>query len=129
MSLRQTAAADLLAIQSDGVTGFGWPVVLISPDGVETPLTGFSNDIGLSVDPDTGQAVSGRIATVSLPIAALNNAGITTLPEGIPDAHVRPWLVRFDDIHGNPFTFKVTDSAPDRAIGNLLLTLEAWRSA
>jgi len=127
MSLRTIAEQDLATILEDGVTGFGWPITLTAPDGTVGALTGFSDDIAQVIDPDTGQAVSGRLAS-----AALRTAAITAalpgkgLPVGIADAASKPWLVAFDDINGNAYTFKVAQSNPDRALGLVTLLLELY---
>jgi len=124
------AEADLVHILEDPITGFGWPIQVTSPEGLNAPdLVGFSNDISQLVDPDTGQAVSGRLATVSLRIASLTLAGFTELPEGVANTAIKPWLVTFDSINGEAFTFKVTESNPDRAIGVVVLMLEFYQNA
>ena len=125
MGLRQMAESDLGRILEDTTTGGGWPMVVTDPDGSAAPLTGFSNDISALIDPDTGQAVSGRLATVSLRISAITAAGLA-LPRGIADAGIKPWIVEFDDINGNPFKFKVSQSNPDRALGMVVLILELY---
>lgn len=122
MGLREIAEADLGAILEDAVAGFGWPIVLTDPTGTTQALTGFSNDISQLIDPDTGQAVSGRLASVALRISSLASG----LPEGIADATSKPWLVAFDDINGNPFTFKVVKSNPDRALGLVTCLVEFY---
>ncbi len=126
MGLRQIAEADLGVILEDSVTGFGWPITITNPSGNAQALTGFSDDIAQVIDPDTGQIVSGRLASVSLRIASLTAAGLS-LPEGIADATQKPWLIAFDDISGNSFTFKVMQSNPDRAIGLVTCILELYQ--
>lgn len=125
MNLRQTAEADLGAILEDSTTGFGWSITVTDPNGTVVPLTGFSDDISQMIDPDTGQAVSGRLASVALRISSLISAGLA-LPVGIADSAKKPWLVAFDDINGNPFTFKVSQSNPDRALGLVVCLLEVY---
>lgn len=114
--LRETAEADLEFILEDKVTGFGWDITVTDPAGTVGNLVGYSNDIGQQFDPDTGQFVSGRLPTVALRISSLTAAGLA-IPEGIPEEPVKPWLVTFDDINGNSFTFKVVDAMPDRTLG------------
>ena len=120
MGLREIAEQDLGIILEDATTGFGFPITLTAPDGTDGAMTGFSDDIAQVIDPDTGQAVSGRLVSVAIRIglitATLPGKG---LPVGIADSASKPWLVAFDDINGNPFTFKVAQSNPDRAIGLL----------
>lgn len=120
MSLLTIAQADLKAILNDSVTGVGVTIGVRSPCGDVQSLTGWSNDIGLLVDPDTGQAVSGRIATVALVIADLTAAGLA-LPENISDDDANPWRITFSGLE-----FKVTESHPDRTLGVITCTLEAF---
>lgn len=125
MGLRETAELDLGAILEDGVVGFGWPITVTNPAEVSASLTGFSNDISQLVDPDTGQVVSGRLASVALRLSSLTTAGLG-LPTGVSDAAVKPWIVAFDDINGAPYTFKVLSADPDRTIGMVVCLLEAY---
>jgi hypothetical protein len=121
------AESDLGLILEDGVTGFGWPITVTDPSGNSGtgPLTGVSDDISQVIDPDTGMAVSGRLASVAIRISALTNAGLG-LPRGIADSGVKPWIIEFDDINGNAFKFKVAQSNPDRALGLITLLLELY---
>lgn len=127
MGLREIAEQDLGTILEDRDRGFGWPITVKSPAAVSAPLTGFSNDIAQLIDPDTGQAVSGRLATVAIRISSLTAAGLS-LPYGIVNTASKPWLITFDDINGNSYTFKVQESNPDRAIGMVVCILEAYKS-
>ena len=120
--MRAIAEGDLSFILEDGIYGFGWPITLTSPAGAQQILTGFSNDISQIIDPDTGQAVSGRVASIAIRISSL-----TELPVGIADSVSKPWLATFDDINGNSFTFKIAQSNPDRALGVLTCILELYR--
>ena len=125
MSLRLEAESDLEFILEDAETGFGWDITITDPDGVSATLTGFSDDIAQIIDPDTGQAVSGRLASAVVRISSLTAAGLG-LPKGIADSALKPWIVEFDDINGNPYKFKVSQSNPDRAIGIVSLLLELY---
>jgi len=127
MGLRQIAETDLGLILEDKDTGFGFDITITDPSGSTGtgPLTGFSDDISQIIDPDTGQAVSGRLASVAVRISLLTSVGLG-LPRGIADAGSKPWLVQFDDINGNPFKFKVAQSNPDRAAGVVVLLLELY---
>lgn len=126
MNLRQRAEADLQFILEDSSGGFGWPITVTDPSGLIRPLTGSSNDISQVVDPETGQVVSGRSASVALRVASIFTAGFNSLPVGIADRNSKPWLVSFDDINGNLHTFKVIQSNPDRALGIVTCILEAY---
>lgn len=125
MNLRALAESDLGFIVEDGATGFGWPITLTDPDGKSGPFTGLSDDIAQVIDPDTGQAVSGRLASVALRISTLYAEGFK-LPQGIADASVKPWIVEFNDINGLPYKFKVQQSNPDRALGLVTCLLETY---
>ncbi len=125
MSLRAQAAADLAAIHADTVGGFGWPITVTSPAGVSAALTGLSTDVHTTIDPETGVAVAGRRASVSLARAHLIAAGLGE-PRGIGDRDAKPWRVTFDDVNGATHTFKVLEALPDRALGSVVCILEAW---
>lgn len=142
MSLRQLAESDLSVILEDDVYGFGWSIVLTNPSGVSIPLTGFSNDIAQVIDPETGQAVSGRSASCALRMSSITAGGdlVTEcnealaqcnepqmeagnvafgFPQGIADSDSKPWIVTFLDINSSPHRFKVIQSNPDRTLGVL----------
>jgi hypothetical protein len=127
MSLRRTAKTDLNTILNDSTTGFGWPITVTSPKGIRKPLTGFSDDIAQLIDPDTGQAVSGRLISAALTIADIMAVFSTEgLPKGIEDKTSKPWIVEFDDLDGNSYKFKVAKSNPDRMLGLLTMMLEFY---
>jgi len=125
MSLRQLAESDLGLILEDSSTGFGWSITVTDPAGKSRTLTGFSDDIAQIIDPDTGQAVSGRLASVALRTSSLIAAGLT-LPCGISDSGSKPWIVEFNDINGSAYKFKVSQSNPDRALGLVTCLLELY---
>lgn len=127
MGLREIAEQDLGFILEGDENGFRWPITVTDPDGnVSSGLYGFSDDISQVIDPDTGQAVSGRLASVSLRISSLALQGLG-IPVAIADSSRKPWLVAFDDINGNAFTFKVQESNPDRTLGNVVCILELYQ--
>jgi hypothetical protein len=126
MGLREQAAADARAILEDRDGGFGWPITLTDPDGEAQAFVGYAGDIGHRIDPETGQTVVGRSATVSLSLEAITDAGMT-VPRGIADSSKKPWLVAFEDIGGAPHTFKVVDAMPDRTVGVVVLHLELYK--
>lgn len=123
MGLREQAEADLGGILEDKNRGFGWAITVTDPDGNYADLVGFSDDISQLIDPETGQVVSGRLASVVLRISSLTADGLG-LPVGISDASLKPWVVVFDDIGGTSHTFKVQQSNPDRALGVVSCILE-----
>ena len=123
--LRALAESDLGGILEDSLTGFGWPITVTNPAGTSAELTGFSDDISQVIDPDTGQAVSGRLASVAVRIGHLTDNGLS-IPRGVADSTSKPWVVSFDDVNGNAHTFKVAESNPDRALGLVVCILEAY---
>ena len=129
MGLRDIAAADNRAILGDTVTGPAHPITLKDPAGLSVSIDGYSNDIGLFIDPDTGTAVSGRTGTVAFNIAELLSKGFTSLPEGISDASSKPWIAIFNDVNGNPHTFKITRTHPDRSLGMITCVIEVYVDA
>jgi hypothetical protein len=123
MNLRAQAAIDNRAILENEASGFGWLIVLTSPAGVSALYTGFATDISETIDPETGLAVSGRRASVVLSLFSLPE-----LPTAVPESNRRPWVVDFDDVTGAGTTWKVVEVKPDRAIGQVVLLLEAYRA-
>lgn len=127
MGLREVAEIDLGKILEDKTYGFGYSITVTDPAETAKVLTGFSNDISQIIDPETGQPVSGRSASVAIRIALLTLNSLA-IPVGIADATIKPWLVTFDDINGNAFTFKVMQTNPDRALGVVVCVLELYES-
>lgn len=128
MSLRTLAESDLAVTLEDREAGFGWPITVTDPDGLSGSLTGSSTDIAQVIDPDTGEAVSGRLATVTIRMSSLFAQGLA-LPVGIADTTLKPWLVSFDDINGTAHTFKVVQSNPDRTLGQITCILGLYGGA
>jgi len=126
VSLRDQAAADLLGILEDADGGFGWSITVTSPDSASASLTGFSTDIGTTIDPETGTLVAGRRASVAIPIARLTALGLG-IPRGIAEQSRKPWVVSFDDVEGTARTYKVSHAMPDRALGVVTCMLEAYK--
>lgn len=123
MGLRDIAAADLKTIV-ENTDDFGWPVTVTKPGGPSVAMVGLSTDISQTIDPDTGQAVSGRAASVTLVMSSLL-AAFSELPRGISDG--LPWVVQFDDIAGAAHKFKVREAMPDRALGCVVCLLEFYK--
>lgn len=133
MNLREQARADLSFTLKDDVNGFGRAVVLIDPDGQQIELVGQTGDIGLVIDPDTGTAISGRTAHISIGVddinAAITAGQISGFPRGISDETSKPWICRFDDLEGATYTFKLINTFPDRTLGLLTCLIGAYRGA
>jgi len=126
MNLRLQAELDLSFILEDATNGFGWPATITDPSGKTDSFVVQSNDISQIIDPDTGQAVSGRSASASVRISTLTAKGFA-LPQGIADSGSKPWIIEFDDISLNPFKFKVAQSNPDRTLGIVSCLLELYK--
>ncbi|MFW6031052.1 MAG: hypothetical protein ACOC9T_00555 [Myxococcota bacterium] len=123
MSLRDEAAADLRAILED-TEGLAVAVTVTSPEGTQAELSGLVADIGQTTDPETGQLVVGRQASVALPVPGLSAAGLGT-PRLVPEGSKRPWLVRWTGQDGVERTFKVVQVLPDE-LGVVTCILEAY---
>src|SRR5688572_28825044 len=121
MGLRAQAAADAKAILEDSVSGFAWPLTLTSPAGTVSMLAGLATDVAESVDPETGTTVAGRRASVTISLLS-----IPVLPTAEPESGARPWTVTFTDVELVAATWKVVEVRPDRALGVVLLVLEAY---
>ena len=126
MGLLEQAEKDLGTILENNSTGGGWPIILTNPQGESKPFIGFSDDIAQVIDPDTGQAISGRLASIALRISSLY-AEDFKLPQGIADTKSKPWIVEFNDINGLPYKFTVSQSNPDRTIGLVTCILETYK--
>jgi hypothetical protein len=123
MSLANTAHADLIEI----IHGYDFDdVTVTSPAGATETIKSITNDIFQSVDPGTGQIVSGRVCTVSLLISDLIACGFSEL-RGVVDSTSRPWVVQTTDVNGRAYKFKVSETHPDNGAGLVLCYLEAYQ--
>jgi len=123
MGLREQASLDARAILED-TAGFTWPFTLTSPLGVVASLSGFTTDVGLTIDPDTGQAVAGRRASI-----AVARESLAEMPEAVADRSRKPWVATFADSHGAVGSWKVVQVLPDLALGVVVLILEIYQPA
>lgn len=123
MGLREQAALDGRAILED-LSGFAWPVTLTSPAGVVTELRGYTQDVGQIIDPDTGQAVSGRRGSV-----VVARASLPELPEAVEDRGRKPWIATFADSQGVIASWKVVEVAPDAVLGQVKMLVEIYAGA
>lgn len=126
MNLLEQAATDLSTILGDKQNGFARSVSLTAPGGPTIEVSGFVNDISQTIDPDTGQAVTGRSASVALRISEIKSAGLD-IPQNVSDNKLKPWLVEFAAIDGKLQLFKVSKSLPDRMRDIVVCTLEFYR--
>jgi hypothetical protein len=120
MSLRDQALADVGAIL-ESTLDFGQAITLTDPAGTSTPMTGWSNDISTSIDPDTGALVKGRRVHVTLRIASLP-AGPRPVAQN--DKSLKPWLVSFPRITTAVVTqYAVIGTVPDDSVGSIIVEL------
>lgn len=103
-------------------------MLVTSPAGVVVSFQVFANDIHLSIDPGTGEVVSGRQATVAVLQNELIDANMQGI-RGISDSSQKPWQVAINDINGIPYTFKVVETYPDNGMGLTVLFLEGYKPA
>jgi hypothetical protein len=124
MGLREQATLDAQAI-IENTDDFGAPVILTDPNDQTYEFVGLPNDIGVSVDPETGQAVSERRATVAFSMRSLEALELE-LPVGKTTG--KPWRARFNDARGRATTWKVVETQPDRTLGVIVCFLEIWKT-
>jgi hypothetical protein len=130
MALREVAERDMAYIAQGDPTGWRWSIELTDPLGNKSvDMYGLSNDVALFIDPGTGQPVSGRMASVAVRIAEIQAQGLVGFPEAIAETNRNPWIVKFNDINGVPYTFRVVSTEPDRALGLLVCILEIFKEA
>jgi hypothetical protein len=122
--LRQIAHEDVQEIMGD-TDGFSWPCTVTSPSGLSHDFLCRSTDIHLSIDPGTGEIVSGRHASVVLLMVELSLVGFETIC-GVTDNTGKPWVVEVDNIEGTPGTYRVAETHPDNALGLMVCFLEAY---
>jgi hypothetical protein len=116
MNLRAQAERDLGITLEDSVNGFGVPIVVNDPDGLTATVCGQTGDISFLIDPETGQAVSGRVAHVAIRISTLAAKGLE-IPRQVSDKKSKPWTVSFPDLECKDQIFKIEEARPDRTLG------------
>ena len=124
MSLRDIANTDLKEIMNDSETG-GIDCTLTSPSGSTASFKVLFNDIYQSIDPGTGEIVTGRQSHISVLTDELITEGFDDI-RGISDTDSRPWLATITDALGRSSTHKVSESYPDATIGLTVLMLEFY---
>lgn len=122
MGLREVATRDLNKFLD---IDFSYPISLIDPNGITANIAGYTNDIAQVIDANTGEIISGRLASIAISINDIYDAGMN-LPTNIQDSDSKPWRVIFEDLNGNTYNFKVTASNPDRALGIITCELEQY---
>ena len=126
MGLRDIALADNKQFLNDDAFGFGYKITVTDIAETSVEFTGYSNDIGTTIDADTGQPVAGRTASIALHTADIIASTLVGLPVNIADETTKPWRVDFLDINGVQCNFKVVDVMPDRALGMTVCILTVY---
>jgi hypothetical protein len=111
-NVRALAEADLANTIEDP-NGAGTPYTLIDK-GAEYPVVGTLDDIGLLIDPISGEAIQGRTVTAT--------CRLTTILALAGKAPSRAWKARITDLQG-VHTLYVQRNEIDRTIGICRLTL------
>ena len=124
IGLRELAHSDMLQIMNDE-SGFRWPCVVTSPDLSSASLFCRSTDIHLSIDPGTGEVITGRQASVSFALDDLKKKGMQSI-RGIEDSTSKPWTVTTKNINEVEQVFKVVQTYPDNTLGLVVCFLEAY---
>lgn len=126
MNFQEISQVDKAFTLNDKVMGFGSDITITDPDLLTAVIVGRTNDISFAIDPNTGEAVSGRTATIAIDINELEKAGFTSLPAAQSDKTKKPWIIEFDDQQGNNYVFTVKEANPDRTLGIVLCTLQFY---
>lgn len=127
MNFLEISQVDKAFTLNDEVYGFGSTITLTDPDLLTADVIGRSNDISFAIDPNTGEAVSGRTATIAIDMNELLDKGFTSLPAAQTDKTKKPWIIVFNDQQGNSYTFTVLEGNPDRTLGVVLCTLQFYK--
>lgn len=125
MSLFDDAAADFREIINSDI-GASLECVITSPDGVINSFKCRMSDISQSIEPGTGDRVSGRRVSISMSLFDLKHEGFESV-RGIEKKNEKPWKVEFNNILCDQGTFKVTETAPDYTLGVIVLHLELMK--
>lgn len=122
MSLLDRMRKDSQRIMNSARCGFSTAITLTDPSGVGYPFNSIIAVIHNLVDPDTGQPVSGFLATASINTLDLLALGLE-IPEGEMSESARPWTITETNIQNVVVTYKIVSAAPDEANGNILCDL------
>lgn len=127
-NLFERAEADMTFTLEDTVNGFGLPVELIAPDGVEQtisandvtkPLAGRIDYAKLTLDPDTGEELLVGSPTVVLRLSSLDR---------VPLEDERGWAIRIPvspSVSADKVTYMIDERGifTDLILGRIILGL------
>ena len=125
MGLLDRLRKDSQRIMNSDRFGFSTAITLTTPAGIQYPFKSIIAVIHNLIDPDTGQPVSGFLATASINVLDLQ-ASLLELPEGEMSESLRPWTITETNINGVVVTYKIVSTAPDEANGNILCDLVTY---
>ena len=127
MGLNEIAADDFANFTSN-TDEFGHEFVITAPDGtVIEGIKGYSTDISALIDPETGQMVAGRTASVSIAMRFFRNAGFGSIPTMEPKKNKKPWIFEWLAPNTSVYTFSVRDAIPDRKLDQTLFMLQSFK--
>lgn len=116
MSLLDQARSDAATILDAGDDSFSVNVMVFEPSGYSRELPGMLNDIEQTVDPGTGEFISGRQVSIAFSMSLFGDFGFDGIPRGIDDGARKPWTITHEtDCHGVA-KYKVIKSNPDRTL-------------
>jgi hypothetical protein len=124
MGLRALAARHTKWIATNTNHFANGSVVVTNPAGASSPFAGLTNNIAEVIDTDTGMTLSGRSASVAIPISDLVDS--LGFPEAVAETTRKPWVVVYEDTEGNSYTFKVVEVLPDRTVDLVTCILEDY---
>ena len=127
MNFLEIAQLDKSFTLNDKEFGFGTEITLTDPDLFSAIVVGRTNDISFAIDPNTGEAVSGRTAAIEIDMNELTDKGFSSLPAAQSDKTKKPWIVEWTDELGNSHSFTVLEGNPDRTLGVILCTLQFYK--
>lgn len=115
MSILSESRLDFAIISQD-TDGFAEEVVLTSPTGQSATIACVWTDVGVGLDPESGQTVSAKAASVSISDDALTEAGIG-IPVSVQEKNKKPWKITVTNIDGTSTAYKITEPRRDRRLG------------
>jgi hypothetical protein len=128
MNFLDIAQQDKAFTLKDSEFGFGTEITLTDPDLFTAVVTGRTNDISFAIDANTGQAVSGRTATIAIDIVELQEKGFSDTPKAQTDKTKKPWIVEWTDPRtSKSYSFTILEANPDRTLNILLCTLSFYK--
>lgn len=122
MSLLEQARADANTILETGAGSLSVDAWVIEPGGFGAKIPGMFNDIEQTVDPGTGEFLTGRRISIAMSQQDFYDAGFDQIPRGIADGAKKPWIVSVK-VDCTDQKFKVVKSNPDRTVGVVVCIL------